>query len=84
MQQVVNDQGTPIGQLAVDEFGNPFIIMREQQTKSRLKGLDALKANIHAARAVAETMRTSLGPKGNRMILLYIKLFRNGQDHCWA
>ena len=26
-----------MGQLAVDEYGNPFIIMEEQQTKKRLK-----------------------------------------------
>lgn len=67
---VVNEKGVPIGQIAVDEFGNPFIIMRDQASKMRLKGLDALKANIHAARAVAETMRTSLGPKGMDKIIV--------------
>jgi len=51
-------------QLAIDEFGNPFIVIEEQSRTSRLKGLDAHKANILAARAVAETIRTSLGPLG--------------------
>merc|ERR1719321_1159163 len=30
----------------------------------RLKGVEAHKANILAAKAVAETIRTSMGPKG--------------------
>lgn len=50
--------------LAFDENGRPFIILQEQHKKTRLKGLDALKSNIAAARAVARTLRTSLGPKG--------------------
>ncbi|GLJ31871.1 hypothetical protein SUGI_0641320 [Cryptomeria japonica] len=50
--------------LAFDEFGRPFIILREQEQKTRVKGLDAQKANIAAARAVARILRTSLGPKG--------------------
>ncbi|GJN07068.1 hypothetical protein PR202_ga24859 [Eleusine coracana subsp. coracana] len=50
--------------LAFDEFGRPFIILREQEKKSRLRGLDAQKANIAAAKAVARILRTSLGPKG--------------------
>ena len=50
--------------LAFDENGRPFIIIQEQEKKIRLKGLDALKSNIAAARAVAQTLRSSLGPKG--------------------
>ena len=50
--------------LAFDEFGRPFIIVREQGQKERVKGLAAQKANIAAARAVVRTLRTSLGPKG--------------------
>jgi T-complex protein 1 subunit epsilon len=56
--------GSNLGQLAIDEFGNPFIIMEEQGRKKRLKGIEAHKANILAAKAVAETIRTSMGPKG--------------------
>lgn len=50
--------------LAFDEYGRPFIILREQESKSRLRGLDAQKANISAGVAVARILRTSLGPKG--------------------
>jgi len=50
--------------LAFDEFGRPFIILREQESKNRLRGLDAQKANISAGKAVARILRTSLGPKG--------------------
>jgi len=53
-----------LGQLAIDEYGNPFIIMEEQAKKKRLKGIEAHKANILAAKAIAETVRTSMGPKG--------------------
>jgi len=54
----------PVGQLAVDEYGNPFIILEEQAKKKRLSGLDAHKANILAAKAIADSVRSSMGPKG--------------------
>ena len=50
--------------LVFDEYGRPYIIIRDQDSKSRLKGLDAQKANIMAARTVTNILRTSLGPKG--------------------
>ncbi|KAJ3683165.1 hypothetical protein LUZ60_013392 [Juncus effusus] len=50
--------------LAFDEYGRPFIIMREQESKTRLRGLDAQKANIASGKAVARILKTSLGPKG--------------------
>ena len=79
--------------LAFDEFGRPFIIIKDQSTKKRLKGIEAHKvescdeqcmkpwvggrtpsnsyplsslyqSHILAARALAGTLRTSLGPKG--------------------
>ncbi|PKA65703.1 T-complex protein 1 subunit epsilon [Apostasia shenzhenica] len=50
--------------LAFDEYGRPFIIIKEQEQKTRLRGLDAQKANINAGKAVARILRTSLGPKG--------------------
>ncbi|KAJ1486428.1 chaperonin Cpn60/TCP-1 family, partial [Baffinella frigidus] len=56
--------------LVFDEFGRPFIIIKDQGSKSRLKGLPALKANIMAARSVANTLKTSLGPKGMDKILV--------------
>ncbi|KAG2379636.1 hypothetical protein C9374_006753 [Naegleria lovaniensis] len=47
-----------------DEFGRPFIILREQDKKQRLKGVDAIKSNIYAAIKVVNTLKTSLGPRG--------------------
>lgn len=38
--------------------------MQEQDTKQRVKGLDAQKANIAAAKAISRILRSSLGPKG--------------------
>ena len=56
--------------LALDEYGRPFIILREQDKKKRLKGLEAHKSNIIAARTISNLLRTSLGPKGmDKMIV---------------
>jgi len=56
--------------LAFDENGQPFIILREQGRQKRLKGLEAHKANILAARAVTNIMRSSLGPMGMDKMLV--------------
>mmetsp|Transcript_636 Transcript_636/g.2518 ORF Transcript_636/g.2518 Transcript_636/m.2518 type:complete len:539 (-) Transcript_636:1532-3148(-) len=56
--------------LTFDEYGRPFIILREQQAKSRVKGLEAQKSNIMAARSVSTLVRTSLGPKGMDKMLV--------------
>merc|ERR1719265_1765607 len=59
-----------MGQMLVDDYGNPFILIEEQGRKKRVTGLEAHKQNIIAAKAVAETVRTSLGPKGmDKMIV---------------
>ena len=51
-------------QLMFDEFGRPFILMRDQERQKRQTGVDALKSHIMAARSVANTLKTSLGPRG--------------------
>ena len=38
--------------------------MKEQQAKSRVKGAEATKSNILAARSISNMLRSSLGPKG--------------------
>lgn len=50
--------------LFIDEYGRPFIILKEQQAKSRVKGAEAVRSNILAARSISQMLRTSLGPKG--------------------
>ncbi|XP_018321490.1 T-complex protein 1 subunit epsilon [Agrilus planipennis] len=52
------------GSIAFDEYGRPFIIIRDQERQKRLTGIDALKSHIMAAQQIANTIRTSLGPKG--------------------
>lgn len=52
------------GSIAFDEFGRPFIILRDQEKQKRLTGNDAIKSHIMAGRQIASTIRTSLGPKG--------------------
>jgi len=56
--------------LAFDDYGKPYLIVRDQTTKKRTKGIDALKANMIAARTVATGLRTSLGPKGMDKMLV--------------
>ena len=56
--------------LAFDEYGRPFLIVREQEKKQRLQGLEAHKSHILAAKTVANIMKTSLGPKGLDKILV--------------
>jgi len=58
------------GQLAFDEFGRPFIIVQDQESKQRLSGIEAHKSHILAAKTLANTLRTSLGPKGLDKIMV--------------
>ncbi|KIM84106.1 hypothetical protein PILCRDRAFT_818409 [Piloderma croceum F 1598] len=55
---------------ATDEYGRPFIIVREQGKKTRSHGVEAIKSHILAARTVANIIRTSLGPRGLDKILI--------------
>mmetsp|Transcript_3635 Transcript_3635/g.5325 ORF Transcript_3635/g.5325 Transcript_3635/m.5325 type:complete len:543 (-) Transcript_3635:43-1671(-) len=56
--------------MVYDEYGRPFIILKEQQAKARVKGLEAQKSNILAARSISNILRTSLGPKGMDKMLV--------------
>jgi T-complex protein 1 subunit epsilon len=44
--------------------------LKEQQAKSRIKGTEATKSNILAARSISNMLRTSLGPKGLDKMLI--------------
>src|ERR1700759_3374224 len=57
-------------QIAKDESGRPFIIVRDQGRKKRVHGTDAVKQHIVAARTVANIVKTSLGPRGLDKILI--------------
>jgi len=59
-----------MAQLAFDEYGRPFIVLRDQENQERLTGLEAVKTHIMAAKTVANTLKTSLGPKGMDKILV--------------
>ncbi|CAB9516078.1 Thermosome subunit beta (Fragment) [Seminavis robusta] len=56
--------------MVYDEYGRPFIILKEQQSKNRVKGIEATKSNILAARSISSVLRTSLGPKGLDKLLV--------------
>lgn len=44
--------------------------MKEQQAKGRVKGIEATKSNILAARSISSVLRTSLGPNGLDKLLV--------------
>jgi len=67
MSLVFDDYGRP---LVFDDYGRPFIVVREQMNQKRLKGLEAHKSNILAARTVCDLLKTSLGPKGMDKLLV--------------
>lgn len=52
------------GSIAFDEYGRPFIILRDQENQKRVTGIEAQKAHILAAKNIASTLKSSLGPKG--------------------
>lgn len=56
--------------MMVDDYGNPYVVIEEQGAVKRVTGLEAHKQNILAAKQVAETVRTSLGPKGMDKIIV--------------
>lgn len=56
--------------MAQDETGRPLIIVRDQGAKTRVQGVEAVKQHIEAAKAVADIVRTSLGPRGMDKILI--------------
>jgi T-complex protein 1 subunit epsilon len=56
--------------IAFDEFGRPFVILKDQSTKKRLAGIEAQKSHILAAKAVSNILKTSLGPKGMDKIMV--------------
>jgi len=56
--------------MVYDEYGRPFIILKEQQAKNRVKGVEATKSNILAAKSISKILRTSLGPKGMDKLLV--------------
>jgi T-complex protein 1 subunit epsilon len=61
---------TSNAQVAFDDNGQPFIILRDQGKQERLKGPDAHRANILAACTVGKIMCSSLGPVGMDKMLV--------------
>lgn len=55
--------------LAFDEYGRPFLLVKEQGQKERVTGIEAQKLNIQAALRVASVLKSSLGPRGMDKIL---------------
>ncbi|KAL0231892.1 hypothetical protein PCE1_002889 [Barthelona sp. PCE] len=53
-----------------DEYGRPYIILREQLNKQRKTGVEASRENIMAASVIGNLMKSSLGPRGLDKMLL--------------
>jgi len=52
------------GPLCINQTGDIFMMVDDEQTPKRLTGSKALKTHIQAARQVSKILRTSLGPCG--------------------
>lgn len=61
---------TSVGSIAFDEYGRPFLILKDQENQKRLTGIDAHKAHIQAAKTVASILQSSLGPRGLDKLLM--------------
>ncbi|GFY54743.1 t-complex protein 1 subunit epsilon [Trichonephila inaurata madagascariensis] len=61
---------TAVASINFDEFGRPFLILKDQERQTRLTGIDAVKTHIYAGKSVANALRTSLGPKGLDKLLV--------------
>lgn len=48
----------------IEQFG-----LQEQEKKQRIRGIDAQRAHIKAAKAIARILRSSLGPNGMDKLL---------------
>lgn len=60
---MLNNIGTNAN-ILFDEYGRPIILLHDQGDKKRVKGPEAYRSNIMAARGIAAILRSSLGPKG--------------------
>lgn len=45
------------------------MIVQEQEKKQRIRGIDAQRAHIKSAKAIARILRSSLGPNGMDKLL---------------
>lgn len=61
--------GDQVATMQIDEYGRPFLVIQDQDSKSRLSGIEAIKSHIIAAKTVGQTVRSSLGPNGLDKIL---------------
>lgn len=55
--------------LAFDDYGRPYLLVKEQGKKERVTGVEAQRMNISAALRVASVLKSSLGPRGMDKIL---------------
>lgn len=63
-------EGDQVATMQIDEYGRPFLVIADQDVKSRLSGIQAIKSHIIAAKTVGQTVRSSLGPNGLDKILM--------------
>jgi hypothetical protein len=52
--EYLDSKMTSMGQLAFDEFGRPFLILKDEESQTRLTGSDAIKSHIIGRTSVAD------------------------------
>merc|ERR1739838_1131770 len=71
MMNIPIDQIPPgMPQVAVDEQGRPFILLRDQGNIQRTTGVDAIMETIDACTQLCDSLKSSLGPKGADKIII--------------
>ena len=58
--------GMSMGSLAFDEFGRPFLILKDEQMQDWMTGFEAIKF-----KAVSQILKTSLGTMGLNKLIVY-------------
>ena len=63
--------GMSMGSLAFDEFGRPFLILKDEQMQDWMTGFEAIKFKAIKFKAVSQILKTSLGTMGLNKLIVY-------------
>lgn len=71
------------GTVAFDEFGRPFIILRDQENQKRLTGIDALKViylfifnKFNIRTVITNNLRSFFSPKIENLLCIDYKRYK--------
>ena len=77
---------TSVGSLAFDEYGRPFLILRDQENQARLTGKDAIKVRTHSLeqiKIIAHMSLSTLRIHVSMYVYRRVAYFRLSSDFYW-